>query len=762
LVVTVLILALGKRRRKKALRMVAMINTVFQGISSTIGTSGGLSSPGCSSSMTRKTVNSTNVSATSTSTSTITSTQQCHYESEEHELRIQKEEHQNQRQQQQQQDEETTVIVTKQHEMSSLLTCNLINDENRINNSTSNINRKEKWNSVAANGTNRTTKGTRRQRGSRPKHVDVSLIDVEEEDDHQQQQHQQRIQYQSKHQRQHVMAKQETKQCWYLFWKDQLLACLHRLLIELNPYQNWFTIVDPHLKHVLDIPSSFVPSSTAALVTYFDTSASTTSTSTSTGSGSLPKYRLNHKHQSKLKQQRQIIKSLPRTLTTKVQGQVQVQVQVGLDDHEHDDDYDYDCDYEDNNTSGTGSSDESGTFMYNCDRVELLDDDYDNDCDKTNADANRNSHSHSNDIDDNRHVDEELTAPLGSDMSAINSNGMMIMNNTNTMHKAKTATTQAIKQKRLQQHHNQQTINNNWTLLLRRRVLIISWKVLLFATTTLTIVLGCLNVARPAFYLAYLTHWSMTFCGLYVTINLINCLCFNSIQQPSSDDTVPVQIKITWFLFQLASHTAAGAAFVFWPIRHLMGMPLSYNIIMNHGGIVSLVLFDGLYINRIPYRIMHWYTMVLPIQLLYVVWSLIHDLVTDIGNPDRYHPDDPYSNDDALYPSVLEWNTPKWPVALITSFSIIFVLGPAILLGFWYISIYPLPLSNNFGTVSYTRLRYYMYATNHIPLCTEEQLNDDDDDEQHEQLKQSCSTASTSSSELEQEDDEDFPTCSTI
>jgi hypothetical protein len=508
----------------------------------------------------------------------------------------------------------------------------------------------------------------------------------------------------------------QKQKCWYYYWKDQLITCIRRLLLELNPFtEDWFSFVDHHpQKRILDIPSSFVPSSTSALTTYFK--------------------QLEHEEQQRRPLADQILSRRQRRRIRKAHKQNYTGLQIDDLDEEleqQNSDTWYDQNNEDDtstasSTNGSESSDDYDTNNINDGSCMLFPSD--------SFEQSNNSINLDTSTDDEEMAAGDASSPwhASSDCKAVRTEPLQLQH----------------------QDLDEQHVKKYWPKLLRRRFLILFWKVLLFCITINTIVLGVINVARPGFYLAYLTHWSMTFCGFYVTANLFNCFYFNTIQQPSTTDPdntkVPFLIKVTWFLFELASHTAAGAAFVFWPIRHLMDMPLTYNLVMNHGGIVILVLIDGMLVNRIPYRIVHWYTMIIPIQMLYVVWSLIHDFLTDIGNPDRYHPDDPSINDDALYPGVLEWSD-KWPIAMATSCSILFMLGPGIVLGFWYLSIYPLPLSENFGNVSYTRLRYYDYSATtcssreekdrippkdvttsiivqqHVDYCSDFCIDDDDD-----------------------------------
>lgn len=153
--------------------------------------------------------------------------------------------------------------------------------------------------------------------------------------------------------------------------------------------------------------------------------------------------------------------------------------------------------------------------------------------------------------------------------------------------------------------------------------------------------------------------------------------------------TVPMSVKIMWILFELGTHTAAGAALVFWPLVVVKpeNYDIQFNLVANHGLVLLVTLFDGMIVNRIPFRIMHWYLFLLPFDVLYMVWTVIHDM-SGIGNPDL-NDNDPTTNDDALYRNVLEWQT-SWPIALTTSCGIVFLLGPTVFVSFWLLSIYPI------------------------------------------------------------------------
>jgi hypothetical protein len=111
---------------------------------------------------------------------------------------------------------------------------------------------------------------------------------------------------------------------------------------------------------------------------------------------------------------------------------------------------------------------------------------------------------------------------------------------------------------------------------------------------------------------------------------------------------------------------------------------------MGHGGVALLVLIDGLLLHRIPLRWSHYYLAVIPFQLCYVVWSLVHSLLTDIGNPneaDEARENNLPEYDDAIYGS-LNWKDDALGGA-ITAFAAIFVGGPIVFTLLWILSVYP-------------------------------------------------------------------------
>jgi hypothetical protein len=90
-----------------------------------------------------------------------------------------------------------------------------------------------------------------------------------------------------------------------------------------------------------------------------------------------------------------------------------------------------------------------------------------------------------------------------------------------------------------------------------------------------------------------------------------------------------------------------------------------------------LVLIDGLMVNRVPVRLKH-FPVVFVMTLLYLIWSIIQNLVVE-NNPNF---DD---DDDALY-DVLSWKKdPK--SAAIVAVIVLMVVSPTIFMIVWGISL---------------------------------------------------------------------------
>lgn len=195
---------------------------------------------------------------------------------------------------------------------------------------------------------------------------------------------------------------------------------------------------------------------------------------------------------------------------------------------------------------------------------------------------------------------------------------------------------------------------------------------------------------QPAFYLALPTHWSFLFCALYSVFSLCNTLW--AFRTPQPGEKVGWRIAITWVLSEIALHSVtliAVARFIDAFVPHSKDHARSMDIQDNQSMIAAVVLsmmvaFDAVVVNRIPFRWLHWYFYVLPVESLWVVWSVLHQVVFDLGNPYNKDPDD----------STL-FNHVDWKDEPIESFlycvAVLLGAGYVIFGVLWWISIYQLP-----------------------------------------------------------------------
>lgn len=130
---------------------------------------------------------------------------------------------------------------------------------------------------------------------------------------------------------------------------------------------------------------------------------------------------------------------------------------------------------------------------------------------------------------------------------------------------------------------------------------------------------------------------------------------------------------------------------------------LKFSNVFSHGVVCFLALVDGLVLNRIPLRLFHWWGFIFPVEVLYLVWTIIHWQL-EIGNP--YEQDeDAETNDDAIY-SVLAWDGDAWVKSTVVAFVVVFSLGPIVYLYMWCLSRFP------FGCCTRDTRLFYLGADN--------------------------------------------------
>jgi hypothetical protein len=197
-----------------------------------------------------------------------------------------------------------------------------------------------------------------------------------------------------------------------------------------------------------------------------------------------------------------------------------------------------------------------------------------------------------------------------------------------------------------------------------------------------TLAYAWFKAAHPDFFLAYLTYWSLVMTSLYFLCSVFNTV--NAARTPQPSATATCFIRATWVLFTLAAHSE-GMATIMWWVLEFDGQNLTFLNLSPHLIIVLVVWFDGLVVNRIPVRWSHWWGFVLPLDLSYVLWTVIHAFL-NVGNP---YLTDTQRTDDAIYPS-LAWKH-DWKDSLIVGAVAVFALGPILFLFLWMCSLYWVP-----------------------------------------------------------------------
>jgi hypothetical protein len=182
-----------------------------------------------------------------------------------------------------------------------------------------------------------------------------------------------------------------------------------------------------------------------------------------------------------------------------------------------------------------------------------------------------------------------------------------------------------------------------WALFPLDRVL---EKPLVCGTCVATLTCEFLDAKNPTFQLAYMAQWANVTNSLYSLGWVLNTLLTAATtpppQTPDTTATAGLLIRFTWVLFELAVHLGAGATLLF---RYFMFDPdeplKSYYALATHGGLWILILLDGLVVNRIPLRWMHYFGIIMPVEASYGLWTYVQ-YATQIGNPDTNGGDDAF------------------------------------------------------------------------------------------------------------------------
>ena len=185
-----------------------------------------------------------------------------------------------------------------------------------------------------------------------------------------------------------------------------------------------------------------------------------------------------------------------------------------------------------------------------------------------------------------------------------------------------------------------------------------------------------LSTDNKDFFLAYLTLWALSFQIVYHVFSL-----WNSLASPPGMNRC---VKIHWFLFNMVVHMDILVAVLWWYTVYDPDETLTFNKVAPHSATAVVLLVEGLIVNRIPVRIHHWWLAVLPIDIAYPVWTIVHSML-DIGNPNESD-NDPETNDDAIYTAV-DWEDDAIGTAIFIVI-VVLIVGPIVQTVLFLLSLY--------------------------------------------------------------------------
>lgn len=208
----------------------------------------------------------------------------------------------------------------------------------------------------------------------------------------------------------------------------------------------------------------------------------------------------------------------------------------------------------------------------------------------------------------------------------------------------------------------------------------VTWKLIAMGTTLATLLFRWIESDSPEYFILRWNNWGLFWSFVYLMFSLINStILARRIEQPP--ERVTGITKVTWIFFTFASHATIVSTIVYWAFDYNFSTTtLGWYVITSHSVVPFLVLVDGLFVNRIPMRLMHWF-LIFIYDLAYIGWTVADSLAHVTTFPEE--------QDEAVY-EWLDWSS-DWERALIVSVVFLFGASPLIFLTQWLVATYWIP-----------------------------------------------------------------------
>jgi len=182
----------------------------------------------------------------------------------------------------------------------------------------------------------------------------------------------------------------------------------------------------------------------------------------------------------------------------------------------------------------------------------------------------------------------------------------------------------------------------------------------------------------PEFYPAYLTPWGVFFGILHLAGSFVLTVFYSKGTNNTNTNNTSVLVKITWLLYSVAGVIGCCITVLFWVAVFNPDKDNDMlDKIMMHGGVVSLIILQGILLDRVPMRLKH-IVFSDGVALLFTVWLILQNTMK-VGNP---HDDD---DDDAIY-DTMKWRT-ETTSAIIQAVLVVFVAVPLFQVLLWAASL---------------------------------------------------------------------------